>query len=161
VSENLFGEVVHDVEQVAEEFLPKPGGMIDRWHQESARRHEAERERENVDARIEAPGYRAVKTVAQSPEVFSATTFTLGIGQSLMILPFSPYRFRASIFQVTPTGNGLVLAKDQGAAISGNGFFLPSGIIYPIMTRAQVWAFNGTGSVIQVSVGSEIYAPEK
>lgn len=161
MTERLFGEIVHEVETVAEEFLPKPGGAIDRFRQEEARRREAEKERENIDAKIEAPSYKAVKTATQSPEVFSAQTFTIAAGSNAMVLPLSKYRYRATITlvpQVTPVS--AILAKDQGAAIGLNGFILQQGLLFTTNTRGQVWVQNTNAATIQVSVAAEIYAPE-
>jgi len=156
-SENPIGELISEVEH----FEPKPGGMIDRFHQESARRHEAERQRENIHERVEEASFKSVKVTQLMPEVFSATTFNIAAGGNALILPLSKYRYRASVMLVTPDPY-VVLCKDQGAAIAGNGFTLPSGIIYPIMTRAQIWCFNPAGNgVIQLSVGAELYAPEQ
>jgi hypothetical protein len=157
--ENIITETVQEAEHVIQEFLPRPGGMIERFRQERARREETEHERENTDARIEAASYKAVKVAQQSPEVFIAITYTILAGGSAPILPLSPYRNRATILVITSAAT-VILAKDNGNAISGTGFALPVGIPLILTTRAQVYAFNNTGSTVQVSVITESYAPE-
>lgn len=156
-------DIIDDVEDTAEEFLgfmPKPGGMIDRHRQERARREEAQKEKENIDDAIESRAYTAVKVATQSPEILTPQTFTIQSGGYAPVLPLRPYRQRATILVITAAGT-VILCKDQGAAISGNGFTLPYGIPFPVNGRAQLYAFNNTAAAVQVSVMGEEYAPEK
>jgi hypothetical protein len=275
--EDIVSEVIDDVEEL---FTPKPGGMIDRHHQEQARRQAAQQEKQNIDQRIEESSYKAVKTAPQSPESFSPISFTIQPGGTQQILPLSPYRYRAVVmvnetavetdtpansgtvnapgagativqvalppgtysvawnvqlsgtlaapadlnnFQLFQSGTGsnvvivgslnltvagtypqppviatsanannfikvltvgastagsvygaqliltplavgvgpVILARDSGAALGGQGFELPAATPLPLLTRAQVYAFNAGGVPARVTVLSEIYAPEK
>jgi hypothetical protein len=156
-------DFVDEIEEDAEDFLgfqPKPGGLIDRHRKERARREEAQRLREQIDDAIESPSYTAIKVAPQSPEIVVAQTVTIASGGYGLVLPKSEYRYRAVIMVATSNAT-VILAKDQGAAISENGFTLPYAIPMPIQTRAQVYAYNNTGATVQVSVWAEVYAPEK
>lgn len=144
---------------VEELFPPKPGGMVDRHRREKARRDARADEEKNESERIEQPSYRAVKTADQSPEVFAPQLITIAPGGVAPILPLSKYRYRATVI-VSTAAASVVLCKDQGAAISGNGYPLPTGIPYQAFARAQLWGFNPGGSAIQVGVIAELYAPE-
>jgi hypothetical protein len=140
-------------------FPPRPGGLVDRHRRREAARNAEIEESEHVAEKIEQPSYKAVKIASQSPEVFSAITYTIQAGGSAPVLPQGPYRYRAVVMVVT-SGSSVILARDNGNAISGSGFLLPYGIPMPVHTRAQVYAFNNTGATVQVSVFAEIYAPE-
>lgn len=143
-------------DEIEELFQPKPGGLVDTHRKRVAR--EAERAQEiNTDEGIEQPSYKAIKVAPQSPEIFSAITYNIGAGANIPILPASPYRYRATIMNIT-AASVAIIAKDSGAAISGVGFNLPPNIPIVLFTRAQVVAFSPTA--IQVSVIAEIYAPE-
>jgi len=155
-------EFFEAAEEIIEEaFPPKPGGLVDRHRQREAAKRAAEQEAENADEPIEQASYKAVKTASQSPEGFSAQTFTIAAGGTAQILPLSPYRYRAMVHVFTAASN-ITLAKDSGAALGGVGYTLQAsdGPI-TLFTRAQVWAFNGTAGPVQVSVLSESYAPEQ
>ena len=65
----------------------------------------------------------------------------------------------APAFGVTMAAT-LLLAKDSGAALGGQGFTLTYPGLADIRSRAQVWAYNPSSQLVQVSVLSEIYAPE-
>jgi hypothetical protein len=154
-------EILDAVEEVIEEtFPPKPGGLVERARKRAAEEEARKAEDLNVAERVEQASYKAVKTAQESPEGFSPITFTIPPGGNAPILPLSKYRYRATVFVITP-GATVILCKDSGAAISGVGFTLPYGFPVPFMTRAQVYAYNNTAGTVQVSVASEIYAPEK
>jgi len=153
----LFEAAAEAVDETVDElFPPRPGGLVDKHRRRMAEKKETEQETE----RIEQPAFRAVKVAPQSPEVFSAITYTIQAGGSAPVLPLGPYRYRSVIMVIT-SGANVVLAKDQGQAISSNGFALPYNIPLPLRTRAQVWAYNPGASTVQVSVIAEMYAPEK
>lgn len=147
-------------EAVEEHFPPKPGGLVDRHRKRVADQEAANAQAEHEAESIEGPSYKAVKVAPESPEVFSPMTYTIAAGASAMILPNSPYRYRATINLVTAAST-VVLAKDSGAALGGVGFILGPTGPYPVYSRAQLWAYNSTGSSIQVSVMAELYAPEQ
>lgn len=147
-------------EAAAELFPPRPGGLVHKHRQRDAEREAEVAEAENVAERIEQASYRAVKVAPESPEVFTALTYTIATGGNTAILPLNPYRYRAIVMVITG-GGSVVLAKDSGNAISGVGFALPASMPVPLHTRAQVWAFNNSGSPVQVSVLAEMYAPER
>jgi hypothetical protein len=154
-------EILDAVEEVIEEaFPPKAGGLVDRARKRAAKEEAEKQEYLNVAERVEQASYKAVKTAQESPEGFSAITFTIPPGGNAPILPLSKYRYRATVFVIT-AGATVILAKDSGAAVSGVGFTLPYGFPVPFMTRAQVYAYNNTAGIVQVSVAAEIYAPEK
>lgn len=148
------------IEEEAEHFFkPKAGGLVDRFRQEEARLRAAEQEKLHIDERVEERSYKAVKVAIQSPEVLSAGTISIAAGDAVLVLPLSPYRYRCCLQVVTAT-QSLILAKDKGAAISANGFVLSAGYLLYTHTRAQLWAFNDTTSIVQISFMSELYAPE-
>lgn len=156
----MSDEIIEALEEVeAEVFPPKAGGMVDRHRQRKAAEKAAQDQAEDAQVPIEQRAYRAVKVAPESPETVSAMTYTIAAGQSAMVLPQSPYRYRATVLVAT-SGATVTLAKDSGAALGGTGFMLPAGIPIPVYSRAQLWAFNGTGGAVQVSVLAEIYAPE-
>lgn len=151
-------EIVRDVEEV---FPPRPGGMVDRHRKRRAAEEAAAAEARNAAEQIQEPSYKAVKVAPESPEVFSAQAVTIAAGAAAMLLPASPYRYRA-VISVNTAASTIVLAKDQSAALGQNGFTLATSTFpLPLMTRAQVWAFNPGGQAVQVSVLSESYAPGK
>jgi hypothetical protein len=155
--------MAEDIIDEVENFLvptPKPGGLIDRHRKERARREEAQQEQQNIDAKVEQQSYKAVKVAQQSPEVFAPQNITIQPGGVSVLLTNNPYRFRATIILSTAAST-VVLCKDQGAAISGNGPSLPTGIPLPLYGRGQLWGYNPGGSAIQVGVIAETYAPEK
>jgi hypothetical protein len=147
-------------ELINEAFPPRPGGLVDKFREKAALERAREDEEKNTAERIEQPAFKAVKVAQQQPEIFQAITFTIPAGGYAPILPASPYRFRASILVIT-TAATAILAKDSGNAISGSGFTLPSGVVYTVSTRAQVYAYNNTAGTIQVSVAAELYGPER
>jgi hypothetical protein len=155
-TENPVEEIIDEAEHL---FTARPGGMIDSWHKNRARQEAAAREAANSAERIEEHGTYAVKTAAVSPEIFNAITYTIQPNGYAPILPMSMYRTRATALVIT-TGATAIIARDSGAAISGTGFTLPYGIPLVLTSRAQVYAFNNTASVVQVSVIAESYAPE-
>lgn len=163
MAENVVQDIVTEVENVVTEaeqlFTPKPGGMIDRHRREQARRAEAARERENADEPVEQAAYKSVKVTSLSPEVFRAQTINIQPAGNAPVLPYNPYRSRAVIIVVTP-GVSITLAQDSSAAIGNSGFQLPAGVPLVLTTRAQVYGFNNTAGIVQVSVITEIFAPE-
>jgi hypothetical protein len=102
--------------------------------------------------------------------VTSVNGVTVGTGDGTFAVP--AYGSIAVTYTVAPTwawsyaGSGappvtVVLCKDQGAAIAGNGFPLPSGIPLPLDGRGQLYAFNPATATVQVAVIAQMYAPEK
>jgi hypothetical protein len=151
-------EIVEATEELLNEaFPPKPGGLVDRARKKAAEEEARKDEERNLAEKIEQASYRAVKVAQQSPEVFSAITINIPAGGSAQILPYSPYRFRATILVVTPAST-VILAKDNGNAISQSGFALPTGIPLPVSSRAMLAGFSATA--VTVSVLAELYAPE-
>jgi hypothetical protein len=134
--------------------------MVHRHREERARRQAAAEEAEHVAERVEQPSYKAVKTAQQSPEVFNAISYNIAAGAYTRILPLSPYRSRAVILLASPI-TSCILAKDDGAALGGVGFTLPSNVPIVVTARGQLFAYNNTGATIIVSVITELYAPEK
>lgn len=155
--ENPVEEVVEAVENV---FLPKPGGMIDSWHKERARREAAQREAENAAEKVEEGAAYAVKVTQLQPEVTTTNIVTIQAGATAMILPAAPYRYRATIIVVTAAST-VILARDNSQALGGSGFPLPTGIPMVINSRAQLYGANTGGAAVQVAVLSEMYAAEK
>jgi hypothetical protein len=147
-------------EEINEMFPPKPGGLVDRYRQKAALERAREDEEKNLAEKIEQPSARAVKVAQQGPEILSLATFTIAAGGNAPILRGDPYRFRATILVIT-SGATVILCKDQGAAISANGATLPYGLPLPTSSRAQLYAYNNTAGIVQVSVIAELYAPEK
>ena len=156
-AEDTVEDVIEDIESI---FSPRPNGMIQRHRDERARRAEAERERENIDSRVEQKSYKTVKVAQTSPETLNAISYTILAGAYAQILPLSPYRYRATVMVITAEA-GVILAKDSGNALSGVGFTLPSNVPLPLFGRGQLYAYNDTGVTVIVSVISELYAPEK
>lgn len=151
-------EIVRDVEEI---FPPKPGGMVDRHRKRRAEQEAAAAEERNAAEAIQEPSYKAVKVAPESPETFAAQTVTIAAGGNALILPFSPYRYRAVVAVIT-AASSVVLAKDQSAALGQVGFTLATAAPpLQLFTRAQVWAFNPGGATVQVSVLAESYAPGK
>lgn len=156
----LFEPVTELIEEVGEAvehtvFRPRPGGLVDTWEKEQARKKAAAEEAVNTAEAIQGPSYRAVKVAQDQPEVFAITQASIPAGGVAMVLPNSPYRYRATIVSTAT----VVLAKDQGAALGGVGFPLPANTPLVLNGRAQLWGFASGAAV--VSIISEIYAPEK
>jgi hypothetical protein len=155
---DIVEEIEHDVEVAVDAFLPKSGGLVDRHRKEKARREAAQKDREQIDERIEESGYRSVKIVQLSPEIFATNVVNIPAAGSSMILPNSPYRYRATIAVIT-TGQTIIISKDSGAALSGIGFPLIQGNNpLPVYGRGQLYA--SCANACQVAVIAEIYAPE-
>lgn len=162
MAEDIIQEAEQAIEEIVE-FPFKPGGIIDRHRQERARREALQKEREQAAEQVEEESYKSVKVIILAPEIISGNTFTLAPGQNVMILPAMPYRYAATIMLVPLTGQTpvIVLAKDSGQALSSVGFTLSAGVAMRIITRAQLWAFNPSGTLtVQVSALAEIYGPE-
>jgi hypothetical protein len=152
---DIVEEVIHEVEA---EFKPKPGGLVDTFRKDKARREEANRERENADERVEENSYRAIKTTQISPDGFSVNVVNIPAGGNAMLLPNSPYRYRAVVAVIT-AAQTIIIAKDAGAALQGVGFPLIQGNNpLPLFGRGQLWA--SAVNATQVAVISELYAPE-
>lgn len=148
-------------EAVDELFTPRQGGLVDRHRARKAAEEAKLAEAENTAERIEQPSYKAVKVAIESPDIISPNVFNIPAGVAAQILPLSMYRYRSTIRVVT-AASSVVLAKDQGAAISQNGFpVLTADPPLVINARAQVWAFNPGGATVQVCVIAEIYGPEQ
>jgi hypothetical protein len=161
MAEDIIGNVVEEVEEIVEElFPPRPGGLVDRHRKAQAEREAAQHERENAAEPVTESAQKAVKVAVISPEIFIPITYTIAPGSITQILPRSVRRSRSLIQVITAAGT-IVLSRDQGAALSGTGFTVLYGIPVPLNTRAQVWAYNNTGSNVQVSVISELYDSDK
>lgn len=153
-------EMLESLDEIAEEaFPPRPGGLVDRHRQRKAAEQATRDVAANEQERIEEASFKAVKVAPESPEVFSPQTFNIPVGGKALILPKSAYRYRGTVLLVTAAST-VILAKDEGQALGQNGGILPSGVVVPLFTRAQVWAFNNSDAPVQLSVFSEIYAPE-
>jgi hypothetical protein len=154
MSETIL-QKVEDLIADVDPFPAKPGGLVDqarkRMAAEAARAQEAENEAELVEQRA----YKAVKTT----EVFQAQTLTIAAGGWAPLLVDDPFRFRAVVCLLTAAAT-VVLAADQSNASGQHGFTLTPGICLDIRTRGPLYAANPGGSVIQVSVMAEKYAPE-
>lgn len=147
------------IEEVESAFTPRPGGMIDTHRKNRDARRAAAQEQENISERIEEHSLKTVKTSPISPEVLSPYTFTIAAGQYAQILPNSPYRYRSTIMILTAAATA-ILSKDSGAALGQQGAIWPAGTPLVVFSRAQLWAYNNTLASLQISVLSEIYAPE-
>lgn len=154
---DIIKEAAEEIEEI---FTPKPGGMIDRHRQERAKKEAAAEEAINESERIEAPSYKAVKTINQSPESMSAQGYNVPQGGRQLLLPDNPYRHRAIIQIQTNTGSGYI-CKDEGSCVSLNGYLLGNFQPLIIETRGQVWFQNNFGGMCLVYVLAEFYAPEK
>lgn len=153
-------EILESIDEVVEEaFPPKPGGLIDRHRQRKAAEQMQRDVAANEQERVEEASYKAVKVAPESPEIFSPQTFNIAVGGKALILPKSEYRYRSTVLVITAAST-VILSKDEGQALGQNGGILPSGVPLPLFTRAQVWAYNNSAAVVQVSVFGEIYAPE-
>lgn len=154
--------VVEEVESVVEHvFEPRPGGMVDQWHKEKARREAAQREAENAAEKIYEGAAYAVKVTQLQPEVSKINVVTIGPGGNAMLLPRAQQRYRAVIAVITAAST-VMLAYDSGQATSGVGFpQTTSNNPFETNSRAQLWGSNPGGSTIQVAVLSELYASEK
>lgn len=161
-STNPLEEIVEEVETVVEHvFEPRPGGMVDTWHKEKARREAAQREAENAAEKVQEGAAYAVKVTQLQPEVTTVNIVTVPAGATAMLLPASPFRYRASISVVT-TGKTALLSRDNGQALGGVGFPVVQGNPpFIVNSRAQLWAFNSDVNAIQVAVLSESYAVGK
>jgi hypothetical protein len=149
-------ELVEDVAKPLEDVViaPRPGGFIDRWEKEkAAKAAEADRAKNEAEP-IQQASYKAVKVAQEQPEIFGITTVNIPAGGVAMILPNSPYRYRATIITTATT----VLSKNQGAALGGVGFPLPANTVLTLNGRGQLWGAASGAAV--VSVISELYAPE-
>jgi hypothetical protein len=157
-----MSDITEAIEEAVEEaFPPKPGGLISRHREREAMLKATEEEARHADEPIEQRAYKSVKVAEQSPETFTAQTVTILPGATAMIAPNNPYRYR-SVIMLQTSGASAVLAKDNGAAIASNGFLIGAFQLIDLRTRAQIVAFNNTTeTTIQISVLSEIYAPEK
>lgn len=163
-------------ELVEETFPPKPGGLVDRHRKRIADEKARQAEQENLDERVEEKSYRAVKVAIEQPESLAAQSFVIPAGGFTQILPGYSYRKRAVVTMAwsgagSPTGSPVaILTKDQGGLVSMppitsglppiGGFYLYTGLLLVIESRAQMWAGNPGGFPIVVSVYSEFYAPE-
>lgn len=159
---DLVTEVIDEAEHVAadlEKLVVRPGGIVDSFRREKARREAAEKERENQAEPVEQAAFKAVKVTTLAPEVFSSVTYTIAPGGNAPVLPLYPYRARAVLLVITPAAT-VILSKDQGVATSGVGFMLPYGIPVTLTGRGQLYALNNTAGIVQVSVIAESYAPE-
>lgn len=164
--DSILGEIEHDVE----EFAPRVGGIVDRFRKERAAQEAKNKQAEQDKERIEERSFHAVKTAQESPEVFATSVVNVQAGATAMILPGSPYRFRATLTATATTAltAPLLIAKDSSQALGGIGFPLYAGSPtvagqnLPLYGRGQLWVFNPAGNpTVSVSVISEIYAPEK
>lgn len=149
------GPIETIVEEVEHVFSPRPGGMIENWHKEKARREAAEREAENAAEKIAEGAAYAVKVAQLMPEITATNVVNIGNGAQGQVLPYSRNRFRATIIASV----SVLLCKDQSQALGGVGFPLPANTLYVINSRAQLWA-SATGGAAVVSVISEMYAEE-
>jgi len=158
---DIVTEVIDEGVAEAEKlFPPKPGGMVTRFREEKAQREEAARERENQDEKVEQPAFKSVKVTSLSPEVIATNVVQVPAGGQATILPYSPYRARATI-SIDTAASKVILAKDSSAALGGTGFTYQTAMPPLIVTsRAQLTGFNPGGAAIAVSVLSEMYAPE-
>lgn len=135
-----MSDLVEDIEdEIAVLFPPKPGGMVDRWRKEHAKRQAEEEEARNTSERVEERGYKAVKTVHLSPEVIAAIPITIPALTSALLLPLSPYRYRSTVNIVTPSVNGIQANPGAGHSLT---YILP----YPTSLESIVATYtNNSG----------------
>lgn len=154
--------VVEEVESVVEHvFEPRPGGMVDTWHKEKARREAAQREAENAAEKVYEGAAYAVKVTQLQPEVTKINIVTIPANGYGQLLPRAQQRFRAVIGVVTAASK-ILLAYDSGQATSGVGLPLSdTSALFETNSRAQLFASNPGGTAVQVAVLSELYASEK
>jgi hypothetical protein len=153
MAENIADEIIGDVEELFD-YQPKPGGMIERHRTEKARREAAQKEKEQSEEKVEERSYKAVKTVVISPEITNVNAVNIGAGATAMVLPGSPYRFRATVV----ASASITLGKDQGQVTNGGGFPLAANVPMVINSRAQLWAFAAGAAIVNVL--TETYGPE-
>jgi hypothetical protein len=151
---------IERLENDVADFEPKPGGIVDTWRKNEERKAVAAEEAENTAEKVEESSYKAVKVTELSPEIVSAITYNIPAGQYAMVLPASPYRYRATIQVITNASGYGILCKDQSAALSAQGYIIYNNQPTVVHTRAQLWCYNDTTETMQVSVLAEIYAPE-
>jgi hypothetical protein len=147
------------IEEVTEEFTPKPGGLVDKWRKAEADRKARAEEAEHAAEPIEQRSFRSVKVASQSPEILVPLPVTIPAGAKALLLPASPYRYRSTILIITAAST-VNICKDENAATGGTGTPWPTGIPLPLYCRGQVWGYNPGGAAVTVSVVSEVYAPE-
>lgn len=140
----------------AEDFLPKPGGLVD-THQKT---HAQPQHEEELPIAMPENAYPAIRVMEEGPEVFTANVVTVSGNSSARILPYDKNRARA-VISVDTASSKVVLSPSQGGAANGTGFtFAASDGILEVTSSGQLFAGNTTGSAIQVSVLAELYAPE-
>lgn len=148
--ESLVEEIVQDAEHI---FSPRPGGMVDSWHKERARREAAQREAENRAETVAESAAYTVKVAQLQPEIFATNVVNLANGAQGQVLPYSRNRYRATIVATV----ACTLSKDQSQALGGVGFPLPANTPIVVNARAQLWA-SASGGATVISILSEMYA---
>lgn len=173
-----MSEMFEAADEVLDEmFPPKPGGLVDRHRKRKAQEKAAEQQAQQEAEAIEERSYKAVKVAVEQPESLSAQSFVINAGGFTQILPAYMYRKRAVVSMAwsgagSPTGSPVaILSKDQGALVSMpslsaglqpvGGFYLYTGLLLSVESRAQLWAGNPSAFPIVISVYSEFYGPEK
>lgn len=149
-TENPVEEIVEEVEHI---FLPKPGGMIETWHKEKARREAAQREAENAAETVAESAAYTVKVAQLMPEITNTNVVNLANGAQGQVLPYARNRYRATIISTV----AVVLSRDQSQALGGVGWPLPANTPIVINSRAQLWASAVSGAAV-ISILSESYA---
>jgi hypothetical protein len=98
-TEDTFTDVVETVEEI---FSPRPDGIVARHRAERDRKAAIAQENANVQERIEEHSFKAVKVAQVQPETFTVNVLTIPAGGNAMVLPLSPYRYRATIAVSAP-----------------------------------------------------------
>ena len=158
------------LDDIAEIFPPKPGGLIDRARKEEAARKAAIKQvEEEVADKIEDRAYRAVKVADEMPEDASAHTFVVSDASGIQrLLGQDMLRRRAVVLtldQPVVIATGLAEASDSNnpaagtAAVSASGFVLPINVPLVLETRHEIWVTPTSATATRVSVLVEKYAP--
>lgn len=158
------------LDDVAELFPHKPGGLIDRARKEEAARKAAIKQvEEEVADKIEDRAYRAVKVADEMPEDASAHTYVVSDASGVQqLLGQDMLRRRATILtldQPVVIASSLAEASDTNnpaagsAAVSASGFVLPVNVPLILETRHEIWVTPTSATATRVSVLTEAYAP--
>lgn len=148
-------EIAAEVEAL---FPPRPGGMVDTIRKQHAAEQAQLDKIHGALAQPDASGYEAIRVREDPADLGVARTITLSSANKFaQLLPRDDARRTAVILAVD---NDVWISYNQGTAEdlagtsgAGSAFYLPAGLLCPVLSKAQLWVSpTTTASTSRVSV---------
>lgn len=137
-----MSEIIAEAEAL---FPPRPGGMVDTARKQAAAEQAQLQELHSAIAGPDAAGsYEAIRVREDPADLGTARTVTLSSANPFaQLLPRDDARRTAVVLAID---NDVWISYNQGTAEdlsgtsgAGSAFYLPAGLMCPVLSKAQLW----------------------